>query len=589
MRDGDESTSVEPARDQDESAKGIDYAVEFSGFEPPALLALVRESSQLLALTERKPGTRTALERRVRSDIETFDAIFRSEGYYDARVEYRIDEASDPVTVAIDATPGPLYKLVRYRIAYSGTGSQAKDLVTEMEELGLAVNQPARAEAVVAARRRLLDTLAYSGRPLARVLDQRVTVDHADRSMSVEIDIEPGDLARFSAPKVIGSNDVKEDYVLGFVPWQPGDTYSRRQVDRLSRDLIATGLFGSVAIEQADALAADGTLPITIRLTERERRSVGLGGSYSTDEGLAVEAFWEHRNLFGRAERLTISGEIGDVRQRVDAEFLKPRFLRPDQSLVANGSLGNENTDAYTGPLTTGFAGLEREYSRYWLLTLGIASELSSLSDFQGEREFLLVGAVFSALRDSADDPLNPRDGARLRLRLTPYFGIGDSGVEFLSGVVSGTAYHSPGDADNFILAGRVRLASVAGEPSDALPANQRLYAGGGGSVRGYAYQSLGPRAPTGQPIGGRSLVELSAEARLAFSDSLGGAVFVDGGNAYESVLPDFSEPVRWAVGLGARYFTGFGPLRVDIAFPIDRRREFDDPFQLYVSIGQAF
>jgi len=120
------------------------------------------------------------------------------------------------------------------------------------------------------------------------------------------------------------------------------------------------------------------------------------------------------------------------------------------------------------------------------------------------------------------------------------------------------------------------------------VPADERFYAGGGGSIRGYSYQSVGPLSG-GDPVGGRSLLELSTELRLRLGERFGFVGFLDGGSAFGAAFPDFDEELLWGTGLGFRYFTAVGPLRLDFAVPLDRRHGIDDAFQVYISLGQAF
>jgi translocation and assembly module TamA len=171
---------------------------------------------------------------------------------------------------------------------------------------------------------------------------------------------------------------------------------------------------------------------------------------------------------------------------------------------------------------------------------------------------------------------------------VTPYTGTGDGGLLFAVGTVSGSAYRALDTDRRFVLAGRAKFGSLVGEETDDVPANKRFYAGGGGSIRGYEFQSVGPLDANNDPLGGRSLIELNAELRVRITEQIGLVPFVDGGMVFDSVYPDFEEDLRWAAGLGVRYFSAIGPLRLDIAIPLNKR-EVDDSFQFYISLGQAF
>lgn len=575
--------------------EGVQYSTQFEGVDDKALLTLITRSSQLVALGDRAPRSISGLERRIQGDLATIEKVLRSEGYYAGQIVPQIDTETQPIRVVLTVNLGPRYVIRAYAIEYVGIHADNERLPRAPQTLGITLGKPAQSSTVVAAQRRLLAELANIGHPLAELKDQEAIVDHADNTMSVTVTIDPGPSALFGALTLEGAKTVDEDYLRRLVPWQHGDVFTKNKLDNYRERLLRTGLFQSAVVERASELEPDGTLPITIVLTERKHRSIGLGARYSTDEGVGFEIQWEHRNLFGQQERLRLTADIAEIRQELDADFTKPNFLRLEQSLLANGGFGNQETDAYEGPLATVFGGVERKIDERWSVTAGVPLEYSNLEDFRNTRKYFLVGLRAVVNRDTSDNKLDPSRGTRLALALTPYQGFGDEDVSFLRGVLTGTAYHSIDDEQRFILAGRARLGSIVGESSGDLPANQRFYAGGGDSIRGYSFQSVGPqsfRVEPGNiervPRGGRSLLLLSGEIRAKFTKSLGAVVFIDGGNAYDDSFPDGSGGLQWAAGFGGRYFTAVGPIRLDFGFPLNPR-SFDDPFQFYISIGQAF
>ena len=568
---------------------GFRYETKFTGIDDKALRKLLESASQLVSLEGQPPPTLAALERRVRGDLDRMQKVLRSEGYYDARVEYRLASEEKPVQVTVEVVTGARYRLKQFVITYSGPGSGDPELPRDADRLGATPGQPARAEVVAEARQKLLETLADTGHPLAKVVDQSVVVDHADDSMSVALEVVPGEQARFGRLEIAGATSVEADYIERFIPWREGEIFDRSKLNDARRQLLGTGLFAVVAFERPNALDADGRLPVTVRVEERKHRSIGLAGRWSTDQGFAVEASWEHRNLFGRQELLSVSGELGEIKQEFAAAFKKPHFLRPSQDFLANGALAHENTDAFEGPLTRYFVGLQRKITEDWKIIAGVPVEFSNLSDLQGTRKFSLLGLDIRGERDTSNDRLDPNAGSRLRLSLKPYYGTGDNRVSFLTSRLGLTGYYAVDDEELYTLAARARFGSIVGESTAALPANQRFYAGGGSSIRGYRFQSVGPLGPANTPLGGRSLFDVSAELRARVTDTIGGVIFIDGGNVYDGELPDLSTDLQWAIGFGGRYFTTFGPVRLDFGFPINPRDGVDDFMQFYISIGQAF
>jgi translocation and assembly module TamA len=570
---------------------GIDYRVEFEG----SLLrgrqgSFLRQSSQLLSLRDRPPASLGALERRAEGDLKRLSAVLGSEGYYDGSVDYRIDETVAPVLVTLVIERGAPYQLERYEIVYEGDVSPA-GLPRTPEEVGIETGRRARASDIVDAEQRLIRLLGERGHPLARVRSRRNVIDREARTIRSRVVVEPGPLVGFGELRVSGLVDVDEDYVRRIQPWPRGQTWDRRLVDEFRQDLLATRLFSAVALVPATAPDAEGNLPLELTLAEREFRTVGGGLSWGTDEGFELSAFWEHRNYFHSNERLRLETRLGEIEQSFNAYFRKPRFRRRDQSLLVDARIKRLETDAYKESNISGAIGLERELGPIWDGKIGVTAELTDITENRADTSLLLLGLPGSLIRDSRDDDLDPTEGTRLETVVTPYLATGDDEFVFVVTQVGGSAYLSLNESDRVILAGRARVGSILGESRADIPATKRFYAGGGGSIRGYQYQRVGPLDDENDPLGGRSLLEVGTEIRLRVTERFGLVPFVDGGTVF--VDPDFSsdedDTIRWAAGLGVRYYTPIGPLRVDFAVPLNKRDGIDDDFQFYVSIGQAY
>jgi translocation and assembly module TamA len=298
--------------------------------------------------------------------------------------------------------------------------------------------------------------------------------------------------------------------------------------------------------------------------------------------------FWEHRNLFGEGEQLRLTLTAAQIEQGLEASLRKPTYPGLRQSLIFNVSLSNENTDAYDQQSASALAGIESGFLENWLLTAGLAPEFSKVEEMGSNEEYLLLGMPLTGIRDVRNDLLNPTRGTRLDLTLTPYYGLGPDDPSWLTGTAGGSSYLGIDEDRRFVLANRLKVGFLVGSSNDDVPASKRFYAGGGGSIRGYEFQTVGDLDASNDPIGGRSLIEVSTELRIRVTEQIGVVPFVDGGTVYTSSYPDFSNTFRWAGGLGLRYFTGIGPVRLDVAFPINRR-DTDDTYQFYISFGQAF
>jgi translocation and assembly module TamA len=449
---------------------------------------------------------------------------------------------------------------------------------------------PALASDIVAAEQELLNLLDDIGHPLANIIDRRAAINRSENTMSVTLKLEAGPFVRFGSVAVEGLTDVEEDYVRELIQVPSGTPYDQREVDALRSRLVNTNLFDSVRIDHASSADSEGRLPMVINVAERKHRSIGAGVSFSTDEGAGANAFWEHRNLFARNEQFRFSVTAAQIRQVLSADYRVPNFRRLDQALIFNSTAVRQTTDAFEELSASFFGGLERKLGEHWTVRAGPSLEYSILDDNVEENTFALVGFPLSVARDDTDDVLNPTRGTRLNLTTTPYYGVLADNPSFLVNEVSGSGYFSLFENDRLVLAARSRFGSIIGASTDDIPVNKRFFAGGGGSIRGFEFQTAGPLDEDNDPIGGRSVFELNLEVRVRITDTIGLVPFVDSGTVFDSSVPDFSgETPRLAAGVGARYFTVVGPLRVDIAFPLNPRDGVDDFFQFYISIGQAF
>jgi translocation and assembly module TamA len=567
----------------------VAYKAEITGVKDDELRETLTAVSRLVAETERPPPSLEALKSRAEDDLPRLKEALDSLGYYGASVSYAIDSGSSPVRVTLRVEPGEPYRFAGYHIIGDNPALSNGGIRLAPETLGLQSGMVAAAKPVVEAEDRLLATLAAQAYPLARVIDRKVVVDHAARSMTVDWHIDTGPYARFGPATIEGLQSIDQDFVQARLPWEAGQPFDGGKVDEGRRALVNSGLFSSVKIEYANALDADGRLPMTVTVVENKHRSIGGGVTYSTSEGPGGKAFWEHRNLFGAGERLTLTLQGGEKIQGVTADFRKPGLTDPRLAWLGKLEAVHENRETYDSRTVGGSGGAEYELTKQITLTGQLSLERSFIDDGVSEGTFTLLGAPLGITYDTTDDLLDPLRGTRLNFGTTPYISVADSDVDFAVMRLSDSFYVPLEKEHHVVLASWARIGTILGADSTAeLPATKRLYGGGAGSVRAYGYQELGPIGPDGDPTGGRSQLELGTELRWRMFGDFGGAVFLEGGNVYDDPLPDLNQEIRWGAGVGLRYFTEFGPVRLDVAFPINPRRS-DDVFQVYIGIGQAF
>lgn len=592
---------------------GIRYSVEITapgGDE--TLVSEMKTNSQLLWLQDEPPDTRLALERRVIADEETAGKILRSQGYYEGKVSRDIDWDATPARIRIELSPGPRSTIGRTEIVYRSTGPDSGPFTDEklfprdLAAFGLKKGEAADASSVLGAVQRITAHLERNGYPFSRIIDTRYVAIESTHALTATVVVAPGPLLRMGPVRIEGAAGIEESYLNRLVPWRIGEPWDVDSINAYRTALQETGLFSVITLKPADnadlgprearsADEADGKgvlTPVLLSVTEAPPRTISGGVRYSTDNGFGVSGSWENRNLLGGGERLRVTMPITQDLQMLSANFRKPAFGHRDQSLVGEAEARNETTDAYDQ--TAGYlaGGIERRFSgswRHWWGSARISVEGGELNDhLKGRRNYALFGIPLGLRRDTTDDLFNPTQGTRLALTVTPYTGVYDGALSTVRSRLDASAYMKATDSDRLVLATRAAIGSLTGENVENIPPSLRFYVGGGGSVRGYKYQSIGPQNEDGDPLGGLSFADVSFEARFRVGDNFGIVPFIDGGMVYEDALPKFGQDMYWGAGLGFRYYTSIGPVRLDVAVPL-QDRDNQKAFQIYLSLGQAF
>ncbi|QJE73769.1 outer membrane protein assembly factor [Aerophototrophica crusticola] len=583
----------------DSPAEATPYTVAIKGVEEhDQLTTLLEEVSRLVALREQPPPSPVGLRRRAEADRERLAAALRSAGYFDAVMDIDVDVETSPALVTITIEEGPRYTVSSVRLE-DAKGQPLPTDVLKAEDLGLGKGAPARGPDVLAAEDRITPRFAERGYAYARVVDRRLVVDHIARTMDVTFQVDPGLPIKYGDLSIQGLEDVEAKAVRRRIPWKPGDPYRPLQLEEAREDLAELGVFSSVRLRLADQPMPDGTAPVEVIVQERDMRFIGFGATYGTDDGFGANAYWGHRNLLGGAENFrvgaTIAGigrnsttDAGEFDYDLTATYREPDFLSRNQSLTLSSSAVLEHPDAYRRKALVLSGIVERPISDDITASLGVTFEQSQVTENEQRTNNTLFGIPAALTIDKSNDLLNATSGWRFSAAATPYLAAFGDSSSFTIARFQGSAYLGLGDTDNYVLAGRAVYGFIVGGGLLDVPADKRFYAGGGGSIRGYGYQKVGPRDAENDPQGGLSLFEASIEMRIKVAENIGIVPFIDAGNVYESEYPSLSDGLRYGAGIGVRYYTPVGPIRVDAAVPL-RRQSGDNSFQLYVSIGQAF
>jgi len=610
------------------SATALPYDVKFRGADDDALVTALQDVSALHKLRREPPPDGEGLVRRAEVDLRRLPEALEGSGYYAGRVAVRVGEVTlsgeasllaasraaerdrartlVPVKVAVD--PGPLYHLRRIGVRDRAGRPLPAELLPE-RLTRVDPDTPARSAAVLAREAAIVDRLRAQGHPFAKVVSRDPVVDDAAQAMDVTFTVDPGPVAGLGAVTVRGTDGLDPAVVRSFIYTEPGDPYSPKALADMRKALTKVEALGSIRIREGEALDADGNLPIFVDVTERPTNLFGIAARYSTVDGPGVRATYSNRNLFGGGETLRLDADLSYLGNdlyatqrklaginsnglggRLQATFVKPALWGTRNDLVASAFAGREAQQSYVVDGGGATVGIRHRVSDTFFAQVNLDGQAGRSQDALGKVDYRLIGLGASLSYDSTDSLLDPTRGIRLTASATPYAGFLGSDPSIFVAKAQGSAYYALDDDGWYVLAGRLGFGSISGARLDEIPANIRFFAGGGGSVRGFPYRTLGPRGPFNLPVGGRSLLEASLEARIKVTDTIGVVPFFDAGTAFAGELPDFDERIRTAVGLGLRYYTAIGPIRVDLAFPLDRiKGNREHPVALYISLGQAF
>ena len=544
-----------------------------------------------------KAANATQVSARAKEDEALAVRLLKSLGYYDATAVSTIETIPGTpakLKATVSAQPGRLYTLSSVTVVADAT--TPPNLVRD--QLPLKVGDAIEAERIQGSEANVSLILPQRGYPFVKVGDRDILLDDQTPTGAYTLPVDTGPRSSFGQLRTEGDAVFDLKHLNVFPRFEAGELYDNRLADDLRNALVGTSLFQTVSVEQVRTgqVNADGTeaVDLLVRQTKGPARTLAGNAGYSTGQGIRAEATWTHRNLFPPEGALIGSVIAGTQEQGASATFRRANAGKRDRTFNVIASANHSNYDAYTA--FTGTLGVRWSYDStpIWQkkLTYYYGGELvgtnESVYDFaQGRnvrRTYGIVALPGQVLFDRSDSLLNPAKGYRLRLNVSPETSVQGSISPYVRAQIEGTVYYPV--SPSLVIAGRAKAATIHGIARDDLAPSRRLYGGGGGSVRGYGYQRLGPFDPNGDPIGGRSLNEFALEARYRFGD-FGIVPFVDAGNSYSSTTPNLSA-LKIGAGIGGRFYTNFGPLRFDVATPLNPRKG-DGKVALYISIGQAF
>jgi translocation and assembly module TamA len=575
------------------------YRISFKGL-PDTIGDAFNTRFRILSVLEQYRGDDAnfaQIRRRAQSDVELVERLLRIEGYYDAVVQARFEaDGAERLAVFIDVQAGPLYELDA--IALPGLETAvAPDPQKFRDIFGLQSGETVNSDRIMEAIGRLDGAMVENGYAFAKTGEPELEIDHAERLGDLEVPVTPGGRFNFGSIVLAPTGLFDADHVQMIARFNPGDLYQASDVEDLRRALIATGLVSTITVDPVVAQDPDA-VDIAVNVTPAPLRTVAGELGYGTGEGARAEVSWEHRNFFPPEGLIRATAVLATQEQSGSLAYRRNNFRRRDNILNGRAALSVVDRPAFKAQTFSVAANIERQsnliYQKRWSWSAGVELLASRETDVTGPagstgRDTYFIGSLPGLVTfDASDNLLDPTRGFRITARVAPEASLQNGSFFYVRGQLDGSAYFPV--SDKIVLAGRTRLGTITGAGNNRIAPSRRLYSGGGGSVRGYGYQSIGPRDANNDPVGGRSLVEFSLEARVRtgiLGGNFGIVPFVDAGNVYTSSSPDFAG-LRYGAGLGIRYYSDFGPIRIDVGTPINPQPG-DSRIAVYVSLGQAF
>lgn len=583
--------------------QGLEYQVIWSKNLDEKIRKTLEKESILLRLKHRSPISLAGLLKRCKKDEKSFKKGLASIGYFEGTVKVEVNDQVNPIDINLQIDPGPRYRLGKTKI--KNTDLMEIDLSLSPSKIaditGLKKKSKVDLAKVIKGGQRLKKYLQERGYAFVEIKIPQGKLNKKDRILNVIYIIDLNSLHYIQETAIEGLQNLQGEYIRNRILWKEGDLFSQDKIDKTRRKLLETGLFSNISIHTEKGKETGQRLKpvkLTVKASEGTMKAIGAGAKFSTSEGIGGHAFWHHNNIKGNGQHLGFSFRSSKHESKTEISYDVPDFGQPLQVMKNEALILLERTKAYVGKSYSIGSGIQRPLNDQLAVSLSLIGEEGRIRKQDQIYKTRLVGIPGEFKADFTNNLLDPNHGIKGNIKITPYLGrVGRTrgmvvGFTSLSGYIP--FFTNEIDESPFILASFFRGGSIFNQPLNSIPPTKRFYAGGGGSIRGYGYQMLGPLDNQGAPRGGKSLIEIGTELRIRPTETIGFVVFAEGGSVAERRIPTLSKELLWGSGFGMRYYSPLGPIRVDIALPMNRRKDarnrfIDSPFQIYFSVGQAF
>lgn len=580
--------ALKPNNSQANNSNEDNYTLEIKLNEAP------KELEKSLKLWQDKINNRPApseaeesyFNYRFEQDRILLNKFLESEGYYKAKIESSFNTIDHKADFIINI--GEKYLFDKVVILPISTHKN-KIITPEIKDLNVKSNQIAKTSKVIADESYIEKWIEKKNCLFEYKVTHQATINHLTNRVNITYSITYSRESTYGDITFSGSKTIDELYLISLLPIKTGECFKRSELNNSKLSLRKSNLLDSIKLILPNSPNANGSVPLKFIVTDKPPRTIKFGSNYSTDIGAGISAGWEHRNILSHGETISTHLSLADIERKFEVDLEKPFFIRSDQKLKLSSSIRKEDNEAYHSNGFGASGSVERSYNDKWIAGIGTKYDFEHIIDQDNDENTMLLSTPIFASQDKRDNIIDPQNGWTLNFSTAPGFDTIDTSTSFIKNYTNGTYYSTISESNRSVLALRATFGSIIGASSNTIPATERFYGGGGGSIRGYGYQKVSPLDDQNDPLGGRSLVELSTELRFRIANDYGVVPFIDCGSAFTSNFPESHNNLLCGAGIGLRYYTLFGPLRIDLAAPLNKRSGIDDPFQFYFSIGQAF
>ncbi len=584
-----------------QSLHALTYTVSIKGVEDNKLLKELCDASVTYSSPDKEVPTPITLKLRAMGDVDRLKSVAQNAGFFNCVVEPVVTFSDgEKGTVTFNLNLGPRFTFGKLSILWCDEDLVRSFFASHPDWLEKRIpssslipsyrqGDPVTGKRILAIPEELRDALRAKGYAFCKIVNTEVVADRADQTVDVKLTVQTGPITRFGPIQVYGTPNVEEACFKSNLAWKTGDFYTPKLIEKTENALQQTGLFQSVQIDEGDSLSDDWMLPMIIRVTEAKQRTISAGISYTTTYGAGLSGSWEHRNISGLGRKLSVQAQFWEKLRIAQLSYTIPFFLRNDQNLIWVLGHTQQTYLPFESATTQGSVLIDRQLSKRMDGIAGVTLERLSSHGIVRSELFHLCKFPCQMRWSSANSPLDPTKGVCFSIKLTPSYQILSPTFSYLIHMSTLAGYTSFYE-DKLTFAMRLQFGNITGAARNTIPLPDRLFGGSDNSLRGYKTGSVSPLNKYGQPIGGKSMVTGTVETRIRTSTNIGWVAFYDAGNVFSQVTPSFSGfSLLHSVGLGFRYKTPIGPLRLDLGIPLQRRKHLDPAFQIYFSIGQAF